>query len=279
MHNVFVSLLAVLFAAPTIHPAPAIAQMLLKDVERSKAQQVSDYNYSFLQSELYFSTQSRIVQADESLLNAEEDVTLQLFPDVDPLTIRHVSVEKKPGGLFWMGQVEQDGKVPLPTFMISLLYWDTDPDGNASLSMMNRFKHSPHWDIDEAGKPELRKLDLEAGAVAIAGPPPESSEDIAHHRRMKSLNRHAFYSVQAVIHAVDPQTERTRLFVLQPLKLTPKYSVLYEVDPQAPQVLIDLLPGGKDPRPERDQQLARDFATFVQTLPSDDGRPVKEDLE
>jgi len=253
---------------------------LLEQVDPYRAQRLAEYNSVFLQEALYTARRYRIVQANIDLLLIDDDFTITPFEDVAPIRITQESVQRTEDVVYWHGRVQTALQPQLDAYginiftSISIYAWDLDESGTASPSLQNRFTHSPSWRIDESGVPVLETVP--EGEAGIVGPPPQTPGDIERHRRLKNLERHAFYSATAEISL--PEGAR---YVLMPLEYTPKYSVIYEVDrDKVIQMLIDpLLPGEVDTRSESEKLKVARYNALIESLPKEVGKPVREDIE
>ncbi len=232
---------------------------LLEEVNFNKAEQLVEYNAVFLEELLYFSSRHRIVKADTKLLQKDDDFTVTLFSDVEPLHFRQESVMRQIDAVYWNGsivfpqdvQVELDkNKIKVQT-MISMHAWDLDASGNAYLSLENRFK-------------------------AIAGPPPKTIEEIERHRKLKKLKKHQFYGVEAVFQTLDGKK-----YGLVPLKHTPKYSVLYEINPDKSFIeSIDAAEYGETYARSISEEIRyKEYQILKDRLAKEEDKAVKGDLE
>jgi hypothetical protein len=93
--------------------------------------------------------------------------------------------------------------------------------------------------------------------------------------RVSSRRRdeHAFWSVQATLEVPGGSN------VLMPLKYTPKYSVVYEITPDTlVPIRVDFMPGDPEPSATEKAAWAR-YRAFVDSLPREDGKPVRGDIQ
>jgi hypothetical protein len=252
---------------------------LLKPVDAYKAERLVEYNGTWIKTELYSAKRYRIVAADSGLLLKDEEFTVTPFDNVDPIHLSKEHVLRWDDAVAWNGEMHIDVPAPLqalgfkPTVLISMMAWDTDEAGNALDSSANRFKYSPYWRFDNLDQP---KLEIPAGESAIAGPPPQTPEDIARHKQLLKLKKHAFYSVRATFE-LSPNTK----YMLVPLKSTPKYSVIFEVDPKKDvpfKVDSPPLEGAVTSRTPADVAKVAAYENFVRSLPPDNNVPVVGDL-
>jgi hypothetical protein len=152
------------------------------------------------------------------------------------------------------------------------LAWDTNEAGVASESSENRFQFSPNWAFDFFDQPVL---ELRDGNGMATGPPPQTPQEIARHKELLRLNKRAFYSVTA-----DFQVFPNTRYRLLPLKYTPRYSVLFEVDPEkvVPIIRESPLDGDVVTRTPTDDVKLSDYESFIRNLPPDRNVPIVEKL-
>ncbi len=251
----------------------------MQKVNENKAQRLAEYNTVFLQDQLYFASRHRIVKADTKVLLEDDDFVVTPFSDVEPIYIKQGSVQRGQDQTYWHGLVQTKHQSELDAYGISLRTtismhaWDLDEFGNAHLSMMNRFKHSPRWKIDETNTPIL-EVPAE-GQIGTTGPPPLTPEDIERHKRLKKLNKRKFHSVSATFSTLDGKK-----YVLAPLKYTPKYSVIYEIDPNKVFLTqFDYPSETEDVRSHGEIMQTLQYQTFREGLPKEVNKAVKGDIE
>jgi len=130
--------------------------------------------------------------------------------------------------------------------------WDLDESGNALISAQNRFEFFPGWTFDGNNDPVLEGSSggrQQRAGVMEPTPPPRTPEQIERHMRLKRLDKHAFFDVDAVF-----EWGTASRYILKPLRYTPRYSVIYEIpgntvippEPEAPRCfsLPARIPGG-----------------------------------
>ncbi len=264
-----------------VHGAPKPKE-LLKEVNSNKAQRLADYNSVFLQKTLYFSRRHRIVKANTKLLLEEDEFTITPFDDVESLHVitEPSKTQQRQGDMFhFKAHVVMDSDTPFAqmfpnfSFLIGAYAWDLNESGEALTSISNRFTHSTYWNIDEFGSPVLETPP--DGVSAIAGPPPESPEDIERHKRLKKLKKHQFFSVSATFYSLDGKK-----YMLMPLKYTPKYSVIHEINTTELSFMrFEADPDGLDHRSDEDKMKSTRHKNFLKTLPDEEGKIVKGDIQ
>jgi hypothetical protein len=198
------------------------------------------------------------------------------FDDVKPIEIIWQETRRNYEDVItWVGRYKNDPVFDLtgaPAFQakIELHAWDIDESENAEISIMNRFEHSPRWTFDENDNLILERAPGSDSGIA-AGPPPQTPEEIERHKRLGTLNKHAFYSAEASFDLFD----RDSKYVLMPLKYTPRYSVVLEL-------IRGALPNRTEPgHPESrdsDRQRVEAYQFFRDGLPDDEGKAVRADL-
>lgn len=252
---------------------------LLQAVNEAKARQLIQYNSPWLQAELYFAKRSRIVTVNASLLLTDDDFTVTPFDDIAPLHVTKGNVQRYEEAFSWVGWIIAD----LPEAVraagvrqaINLygLAWDTDEFGRASESSENRFQFSPQWTFDFFDRPILG---LREGQGLATGPPPQTPAEIARHKALLKLNKSAFYSVSADFQLLLPNAR----YRLAPLKYTPKYSVIFELDPaKLVPITLDRPPSGEPiTRTPDDRVKISEYENFIRNLPPDRNVAVVEEL-
>lgn len=241
---------------------------LFKDVDSDQAQRLADYNSPDLQTVLYFASMYRIVEVDAALLLTADEISITLFPGMSRLRLRTESLQRGRDNFSWVGSVQPSTSdaaagVVGNTIIISARAWDLDKSGNALPSSENRFRQSPLWSIDESGNATLEASD--PGIAATIGPPPTTPEDIAWHKRVKSLQKLAFYSTSSVV-----LFRNGAKFSLRPLKYTPKYAVLYQLDANKVIPARDSVSGVRSEPSQLETIRRQDFESFKAGLPEED---------
>lgn len=194
-------------------PAAQAAELLL-EVDAEMRGKLSAYNQHFLHDNLYFAERSKIVRVDTSVLRRGEPFTISLF---DGASIR-VKPDGKPAG----DSTVWTGRIVTPEVKAADLGVNQAQLDNLGLSRqqlfdaIHRLRFSiTAWDVDRAsGRATFAAPGRGAGVMA----PPDS-------RAETPVKRRAFHSVLGEI-AIGGVTYR-----LRPLERTPKYHVLYRVDP------------------------------------------------
>jgi hypothetical protein len=272
----FLAVLLVL-SASSAHGASDLKELIV-EVNPNKALRLMEYNGTFLEQELYFSKRHRIVKADTKLLLSGDEFLITPFENVGPFQVKHEVLQRLPDMVHILGYIipsdlsNYDDFDRNPSFLFSLYAYDLEDSDTAHLSISNRFRHSPHWTFDESGSPVLENPPN--GVAAVAGAPPQTEDDIAWHKKIKKLRKHQFFSVGANFTSPDG-----RRFILAPLKYTPKYSVIHELDPDMQiRSNFDNFPGLPNPQSEEEALKARDYATFKSKLADETGKAIKGDI-
>jgi hypothetical protein len=91
---------------------------------------------------------------------------------------------------------------------------------------------------------------------------------------LQDLEKHAFYSVAAVFQDLDGKN-----YSLSPLKYTPRYSVIFEIDPDRLFVTqFDPTPGETQVRGDAEKMAAAQYEAFIKSLPRETDRAVRGEL-
>ena len=224
---------------------------LLQPVEQRKAQQLVEYNSPWFQAEVYSAKRFRIVEVDISVLMRDDDFTVTLFDDLAALHLTKDAIQRRDDTFAWSALVLVDLPDVLrrlgarQTVLLSGLAWDMDESGRAVESSGNQFRSSP-----------------------------QTAQEIARHQKSRKLNKRAFYSVVAHFELFSSNRYR-----LEPLRYTPKYHVLFEVDPEKMvPILVDRVPGEVVVRTPADQVKLASYEAFIRRLPPERDVPVVAEL-
>jgi len=262
--------------------ASAVAQHsreLLRPVDAARSLRLEEYNSTFLKEQTYFGSRCRIVEVNASLLSQAQEITVTPFGDVDSIELLPLPGTPRRNGedhIFWSGRYANDPLYEVLGAGVSVTIaahsWDLEPSGDAVISSQNRFEFSPLCTFDQAGNAVLERSSV-TGPLVLPGEPPRTPEQIERHKRLQSLSKHAFYAVDALFDVPGDNT-----YVLQALKYTPRYSVIYEIrrDTVIP-VRIDVMPGDPPPTAEERASVER-YKRFVETLPDDRGKAIRGDV-
>ena len=268
----------------SIHFEAVNAQQLLQEIDPAYAERLADYNSVFLQEATYAAARYRIVEPNAALLLRDSDITITPFPDVEPIRVRVERAQRQNEAVSWVGRIQNqfpalEGIDPeiaryALTARIVMQWWDLDEFGDARLSAQNQFQFSSRWQFDEQDRPVLRPPPVPAEGAEAFGPPPERPGDVAHHKELLKLDKHAFASVSATVSL--PGGPR---YWLIPLELTPKYSVIIEEDPGKRVRMLAESPRPGDSNISSDEQLrAQRYRQFVDSLPREQSKRVKDEL-
>lgn len=157
----------------------------------------------------------------------------------------------------------------VPRSTVILTAWDIDPEGRASQSIENRYNHSELWRVDEYGNAELSAPKDEHPTVV--GPPPKTPEEVAHHRRLQSLDRHAFYSARGIV-KVQRGNDAFEQYELSAFEHDPGYLLITELDLEKRVPVCFDQPCGFN----TEQQAKVDaYAAFQELLPAYDDAQIK----
>lgn len=104
----------------------------------------------------------------------------------------------------------------------------------------------------------------------------ESGRAFESSNNRSRLNKRVFYSVMAHVQLLGSGIT----YGLVPLQYTPKYHVLFEVDPEkVVPILTDRVPGEVVERTPADQVKLSNYEIFIRSLPPDRNMPVVEELQ
>jgi len=259
----------------------AEATDLLIDVPTDQARKLEEYNGVWLQKLLYPSARYRIVAANyQALLEGNSDITVKLF-NGDEVTIVPKSLNKRGSFATWIGELilpedlvaavaatapEDLGGMAadevietIARVTLTLKGYDVDPaNGSAKLSPRSRSK----------GRPGPSYTAISGQETKLSASPP----------RRPQYTLDAFYALEGTISV--PQTRRR--YHIEPLRFTPKYSVLFELDSgKVVPVNTDTPPEEFEERLTPEQRTARDsYREFLSRLPAEQTpKSVREDIQ
>lgn len=257
--------------------APAVAAQqdrdFLEDVDPAYAALLEQYNWVEIAQVTYFASRYRIVRVNVDLLREPQDFSFKPFKDAPPIWLIAEKVEfNNEDNFYWAGRHASDALSFRLPVLFSVLAWDVDDSGEASVTQQNRYEFSPLWSFDEFDNPVLERGlagNSQVGVVRDPGPPPRTPEQIERHKWLRALNRRAFYSVSSVIDVFGGDK-----YVLSPLGFTPKYSILFEI-PRGTfiPVVIDGTPSWNDEQ----KRIAAEYNAFRASLPMSENKPIREE--
>jgi len=266
---------------------------LLQAIDRTYADRLEAYNSVFLQKVTYSSARYRIVKPNAELFINDDAIWITPFDDVEPIRLTADKVRHDNDFVVWSARVELENPIQLPPGIdpfaerhpqtayhaqVSMYWWDFDESGNAQASMINRFEFSPNWIFDDSDRLVFKPGNSDIVNENNAGPP-QTPEQIARHKALLELQKHAFRSVSADFRSADGVH-----YMLVPLEYTPQYSVMIEEDSdlRVPISMDDVGLEGvtRESTLTPDQQRrGRQYAEFIQRLPQEDNKAVLMDLQ
>ncbi len=254
-------LLSILLAINTVGLAQA--KELLVSVRNDKAHKIEEYNNIFLKKRLYFASRHRIVTIDTSLLSKREiDFTITPFEDVQ-ITVSTKEVIEKPhrGTVSWKGEMHVSGlEDALSQLTDAERSYLSVKELKYALSDINLFIST--WDIDKETGIATRSTERKGSVSPEPTPIP----------KLPDLRKNAFKSVGGNF-TIIPSGKR---YVLTPLKYSPKYHVIYEIDPKKS------YPTSDDPNTKISQEnknKAMEYKQYLKGLPEEHfNKAIKGDL-
>lgn len=264
------------------------ANELITEVDAVKAQQLADYNAVFLQEALYSTKRHRIVEVDTDLLLNASEFTITVFDDVPPFEYVAERFSTHEDMIYVKAHFVDASQGSSLTNLASLIdssaligmhAWDLYATNEAVLSMRNRRAFSPSWQIDgneTDGPLPSSQFTCDTRVEEYPQNAPEGGEG---NDNDASLQKRQFYSVSTSI--VSPDGIRYRL---TPLRYTPKYSVIKELDPSKfTNILMDPTIGADgtviDTRSEEDKAKQDAYRDFIDSLPDETGKVVLGDIQ
>lgn len=239
---------------------------LLKEVDEDRIKKISDYNSHFLGDAAYFAKRYRIVEVNSDLFFGDEAFSITPFEDISVVVARD-SLKERAGSATWHGtiidpyvsmsdlevseeQLAQEGTSKISVYKallglrFGLMDWDSDGQtGNAYPSYENKGLQTSRRPVEV---PDLQ-----------------------------TFKKHAFRSV---IGLTNLDVFQLGQYMLVPLQFTPKYHLIYEMDPQkrffVPEDDTDQSFHAKEQR-----EKSRAFDDYKKTLPKYERKVVKEDIK
>ena len=257
---------------------------LLSQVSPERAQALSDYNAVFLQEHLYFSKRHRIVEVDTDLLLEADAFTITPFDDVTPLEIvaerlsthedlisvkAHIVDSISPESeLLSSSEIDRSA-------VVTMHAWDLYASNEAVLSMQNSmaFRLATQRIENDApdGSGPVPSINLD---FAEDGEPPSTPEETEQFEQNNSLQKRQFYSVNTLIIAPDGAR-----YLVTPLRFTPRYSVIQEIDPsKLLSTRIDGPPEGSDSPSQEEKYKTQNYIEFKNSLPDESDKIILGDL-
>lgn len=255
----------------------AFAVNLLKDVDRDRAFRIADHNGSDFQRATYLAKNHKIVEVlDAKSITDAKEITLKLFDEYNEVTLKHTRTKSGPGYVRWTGSVDYGGETPFKDVTLAIHSYDVSPEGTPSRTRANQYKFSERWEIDEEMSPRLTTTGSKVPHATV-GPAPKTQEERVEHKRLKELTREVFFSVSANFQIFDKQYKELKRYVIRPLKASPRFSVLIEVDPG--KVLpnsIDQTAGEKVDYSVSELEKLNDYQSFKNSLSVEEIRSLED---
>jgi hypothetical protein len=253
------------------------AREMIRPIGPDQARRLEEYNSIFLQEVLYSAARYRIVAVNANLMLQEEPITITPFEDMEPIVVTPERVRRTDYAVNWLGRIQVDPRFETSWkkyyASISMNWWDVNDLGNAELSGANTFKFSPAWRIDENERPVLGAPPAGIASDREVGRPPQTAEEIAEHKRLLQLDRYAFASFDARLSLPSGET-----YVLTPLRYTPRYSIVYEVDEEKV-VPVPFEPGDEVTLTNEQKGRVEQYEQFMSRLPREENKAIRGDIE
>lgn len=245
---------------------------VLKPVSDVKASKIETYNESYLKKLLYFSIRHRIVEVNTDLLvNSKIDDVFSFSPfdDLD-LLLKTIRIKA-----YSNDRASWTGKIQVPASYIDKVNQLTPEERQGIgaeefltlLTSVNLIIST--WDIDR---------DTGEALIANSKRAEKLSPSPIEVQESRGIERNAFQSVRGAI----PVVTTGQKFYIVPLKYSPKYHVIYEVDQSKTYATGNDIPGEEPTRTSEDNRRSQLHKAFLDSLPkkeSDTDKQIKGDIK
>lgn len=246
--------------------AAAQTKELFKEVDKGKVEKVSAYNHTFLSKQIYFAKQHRIVEVDTDLLFGDDEFSMRLADDITIRVKRTKLVEfPQRKSAMWHGIVVSPG-VSLAEMEVTEEKLAESGHTKAQLHQLvfGFLLHMNQWDVEQRSGKAILSSQRKYGVT--------SPEPIFEMPDMVPVHEGAFRSVSGEITVFVPGGARYRL---APLRFTPKYHLVLEVDP----LKAYSYPEANDfsTHAEEAREKVRAYQSYLKSLPSVEGKVVMDE--
>lgn len=231
---------------------------LLHPVDYEKSKKIQEYNGKYFKEITYFSSRYSIVRVnDDLLLNSKSNDEFTITPFVgETFHIITKSLVRKPGErAFWRGELVFPGLSDPRAELES-----KTEDERAGLTVEQAM--SILFGINISIFSWDRNLDTDEVTIAYKTVSGNLQKEPKENHIPTRIKRNDFKSVSSTF-SVLPTSQK---FVLQPLKFTPKYHIIYEVDPEK---VITSTENYAAPSTEENKRRVRQYREFQETLTED----------
>jgi len=250
----------------------AIAEEFLQQVDARIEAAASDYSSRFLDEQLYFAKRHRIVEVNVPMLRETSIDGLTLFEGDEKVSLRREERRESQihGVTMWIGNIV------LPGGSLARDQWSEaeieqiEKNGltiEQLISFVGRVElQILYWDIDSVtgeAYPSAERRDQQFGPAPISGVP------------VGDVKKQAFASVRGQI---DLSILGRGIYRLEPLRNSPKYHILYEVDPTKTYGLVETNPDATSQISAAGQRKL-DYHEFLKSLPARSAVITKGDLK
>lgn len=248
-------------------PINTKAQEVFKPVDNATAERALSYNQRFVSERLYFAKRHRVVEVDADALRKSKRSNVTLFKGGQRHTIRRRQLTDSQihGAARWIGNIELPG---LHLSEDELTADEVEAISNSGLtldqinSQLGRVElFLLDWDINQTTGEAVLSAERRSQTL---GPSPVPTED------NNAYNERAFATISGEI---DLSAVGGGVYKIEPLKYSPRYHLIYEVDKSKTFGIVEPAPetGGAISEAQRKK---RAFDEYVSTLPAEPKRKV-----
>lgn len=251
--------------------ASSFAQELFRPVDGLVAEKATNYNSRFMSERLYFAKRHRIVEINVPMLREASIDSVTLFDGEEKVSLRRerIHVGQIHGAATWIGNIA------LPRENLTranLSKADLEQIENSGITLEQIISQIGrvelqilYWDIDLTTKeayPSAERRHKQVGPTPVAG------------AAVGDVEEHAFATVRGQI---DLSVLGRGMYRLEPLRHSPRYHILYEVDRTKTFGVVEVDPSAKTEISDEGQKKL-DYNKFLKSLPRRTEVVTKGDL-
>ena len=232
---------------------------------------VVPYNEREVLQHAYFAKKHRLAAVRDLSAFHKDRLSLQLFDSEEPILLIRQTLREGPneGTLVWEGHVDLESAAPGHSFLSDEARKRVEARGMTAdefLEQITRVRlFIVYWDVEEVSGMAL--MSYPATTEMLIGEPTDET-------RMPRFTRRAFVSIDGEI---DLRLLGKGRYRFEPLDNSPKYHVVYEIDPERWFVRMDASSSDTNEDTETARRAAR-FEEFVASLPAKQQRRTVGDF-
>ena len=258
-------LVSFLSASFVVH---ADEKKLFIPVSETKAQKLIEYNSPDVEVQKYYSSRYRIVKvrtklltsgAESFVINPFEDVALEVIPE-------EIDRSDSLGSIIWRGNYKHWSRISIDSTRNNGVRNEEERKNAIGRFTKMTFYIYP-WDVNKESGEVNPTVSTKAGSMGGVNKPENNEKGVG-----KGLRKRAFQTVKGSFNVLGKGT-----FAVIPLKYTPKYHLVYELDPSKRYSGMGYDEKNMSPS---DKERRRNEQEFMKNLPgADENKMVVEDVE